>query len=69
MSKEFYGIKFHNIEGYWLTSRGEVEELISEFLKSWNYMMDRVVFQTENPDSELMDEITDELMKWEKRLK
>ena len=33
MSKEFYGINFHNIEGYWLTSRGEVEDLISDILK------------------------------------
>lgn len=42
--------------------------LISEFLKAWDHMMDRIVFHTENPDSELLDEVMEEYMKWEARL-
>ena len=42
---------------------------ISEFLKSWDYMMERIEFHTENPDSELMDEVSEEYKKWEQRSK
>ena len=45
------------------------KRLISKFLKSWNYMMERIEFHTENPDSELMDEVSEEYKKWEKRQK
>lgn len=45
------------------------EKDISEFLKSWDYMMERIEFHTENPDSELMDEVIEEYNKYEERLK
>lgn len=42
-------------------------KLIAEFLQSWNYMMERIEFHTENPDSELIDEVSEEYKKWEER--
>ena len=47
----------------------EKQELISEFLKSWDYMMERIEFHTENPDSELIDEVREEYKKWEGKIK
>ena len=47
----------------------ENEELIEKFLKSWDYMMERIEFHTENPDSELMDEVSEEYKKWKQRSK
>lgn len=41
------------------------QEDISKFLKSWDYMMKRIEFHTENPDSELMDEVSEKYKKWE----
>jgi hypothetical protein len=43
------------------------QKVIDEFLESYDYMMERIEFHTENPDSELMDEVSEEYKKWEKR--
>ena len=48
--------------------REHAEQLIKEFLADWNRMMERIEFHTENPDSELMDEVMEEYKKWEKKL-
>ena len=46
----------------------QYKSLIKEFLDDWNRMMERIEFHTENPDSELMDEVMEEYKKWEKKL-
>ena len=51
-----------------LTIRIE-KKLISEFVKTFDYIMERIEFHTENPDSELMDEVSEEYKKWEEKLK
>lgn len=41
------------------------QKLIAKFLQRLDYIMERIEFHTENPDSELMDEIREEYEKWE----
>ena len=45
------------------------KEIIAEFLKRLDWIMERVVFHTENPDSELLDELLEEYQKWEGKAK
>lgn len=45
--------------------RQEIKELIGEFLIRLDWILERIEFHTENPDSELMDEIIEEYKKWE----
>jgi len=47
----------------------EKYELITEFLSRLDWIMERVVFHTENPDSELLDELHEEYNKWEGKQK
>ena len=47
----------------------EIPKLIAEFLSRLNWICERVEFHTENPDSELMDELLGEFREWEKRKK
>lgn len=49
--------------------RREKQELIGKFLERLDWVLERIEFHTENPDSELMDEITEEYKKWEAKLK
>ena len=41
------------------------KELIEMFLKRFDWVMERVEFHTENPDSELMDELSEEYKEWQ----
>ena len=43
------------------------QKLIAKFLQRLDYIMERIEFHTENPDSELMDEIREEYEKWEQK--
>ena len=45
------------------------KEIIKEFLKRLNWILERIEFHTENSDSELIDEVSEEYIKWDKRLK
>ena len=45
------------------------KELIAEFLERLNWICERVEFHTENPDSELLDELIEEYHKWEEKAK
>lgn len=45
----------------------ELEKQRAEFLDGLNWIMERVEFHTENPDSELMDELLEEFRRWEER--
>lgn len=44
------------------------QDRIAEFLKRLDWIMERVEFHTENPDSELIDELIHEHEEWEKRI-
>jgi len=46
-----------------------VPKLIKKFLERFNWILERIEFHTGNPDSELMDEISEEYKKWEERIK
>ena len=43
------------------------KDIIAEFLSRLNWICERVEFHTENPDSELMDELIEEYHKWEEK--
>jgi len=45
------------------------KDIIAEFLSRLNWICERVEFHTENPDSELMDELIEEYHKWEEKAK
>jgi len=45
----------------------EKKELIEEFLKRLDWILEHIEFHTENPDSELIDEVSEEYKKWERR--
>lgn len=40
------------------------DNLIEKFLKRIDWILERIEFHTENPDSELIDEISKEYKKW-----
>lgn len=67
MSKEFYGIKFTNVEGYWVTSRGEVEDLIDELLEDLRSLHDYTFINVTdaNKVEYLRMNIEEGLKKWE----
>ena len=46
-----------------------LENQKKEFLQDLGEILERIVFHTENPDSELMDEITEYYNNWEARIK
>lgn len=41
--------------------------LIEDFLKSFNWVLERIEFHTENSDSELIEEVSEEYKKWEEK--
>ena len=45
------------------------KDIIAEFLSRLNWICERVEFHTENPDSELLDELIEEYHKWEEKAK
>ena len=54
-------------EAYKKGRKSMKKKLIAEFLSRLNWICERVEFHTENPDSELLDELIEEYHKWEAR--
>ena len=46
-------------------AKKEIQNQRVEILKTIDYIMKEIEFHTENPDSELMDEVSEEYKKWE----
>ena len=55
-------------KGYLAGFKEAEKRSIEEFLRRLDWILDRIVFHTENSDSELIDEVSEEYIEWYKRL-